>query len=184
MLTPGMLLKRALKGELPLLAAAKKLQDEMLEAPSLGDDESEGVLAVEKRLIDNAKKVSLLTLGLAAQTFGESLSDEQGVLGNLADVIIETYAMESAYLRTMKLVATRGEDGARAGVDMARLHVSQAMGRVDLWTRELLAACAAGDELRTLIAAARRLTRYTPVDALHLRLAIADRFIEKERYEI
>ncbi|MGD8869928.1 MAG: acyl-CoA dehydrogenase family protein [Gemmatimonadales bacterium] len=184
MLVPGMLLKRALKGDLPLLAAAKRLQDELLEVPSFGADEEDEILAAERKMIANARKVSLLTLGLAAQKFGDKLSDEQGVLGDLADVIIETYAMESAYLRTMKILDARGEDGARTAIDMTRLYINGAMGRIDLWTRELLAACAEGDELRTLLAAARRLTRYTPADSLHLRLSVADAFIEKEAYEI
>lgn len=183
MLTPGMLLKRALKGELPLLAAAKKLQDELLEVPSF-DDEPEGPLVAEKKVIDNAKKVCLLTLGLAAQKFGKELNDEQGVLGDLADVIIETYGMESAYLRTMKMIAARGEGEVAVEIDMTRLYVNEAMGKIDLWTRELLAACAEGDELRTMLAAARRLARYTPIDSLHARLRIADVFIEKEKYEI
>jgi alkylation response protein AidB-like acyl-CoA dehydrogenase len=184
MLTPGLLLKRALKGDLALLPAARKLQDELLEAPSFGVDTDGGPLAAEKSLIDNAKKVSLLTLGLAAQKFGDRLQGEQGVLGDIADVIIETYGMESVYLRTMKRVAAVGVDGAANEVDMTRLYVNDAMGNIDLWTREILAACAEGDELRTLLAAARRLTRYTPIDSLHLRLRIADAFIEKEKYEL
>ncbi|MDH3198084.1 MAG: acyl-CoA dehydrogenase family protein [Candidatus Krumholzibacteria bacterium] len=184
MLTPGMLLKRALKGELPLLAAAKKLQDELLEAPSFGEEEEDGVLAEERKLITNARKVSLLTLGLAAQRFGEKLQDEQGVLGDVADVIIETYGMESSWLRTMKLVAARGEEVAGNAIDMTRLYVNEAMGKIDLWAREVLAACSEGDELRTMLAALRRLVRYTPVDSLHLRLRVADHFIAKEKYEI
>ena len=152
--------------------------------PSFEEDEAEGPLVEEKKLIDNAKKVAVLMLGLAAQKFGEKLQDEQGVLGHIADLMIEAYAMESAYLRTMKLHAARGDEGARHVVDMTRLYVYDAMGRVDLWTRELLAACAEGDELRTLLAAARRLVRYTPIDGLHLRLRIAERFVESEKYEI
>lgn len=184
MLLAGMLVRRAAKGDLPLFTAAKALQDELLEAPSFGDDGDEGPLSTEKKLVDNARKVSLLTLGLAAQRFGDTLGDEQGVLGRLADVIIETYGMESAWLRTMKLVTSRGEEGAKTAVGMTRLYINEAMGRLDLCARELLAACADGDELRTMMAAARRLTRYTPVDSLHLRLSIADDFIAREKYEI
>jgi len=184
MLTPGMLLKRALKGDLPLLAAAKKLQEELLEVPSFDDDGSDGPLVTEKTLIDNAKKVSVLMLGLAAQKFGEKLHDEQGVLGNIADIMIETYAMESAYLRSLKIVASRGEDEAQTVIDMTRLYCNNAMGRIDLWTRELLAATSEGDELRTMLVAGRRLVKYTPIDSLHLRLKIADAFIAKGKYVI
>jgi alkylation response protein AidB-like acyl-CoA dehydrogenase len=184
MLIPGMLLKRAMKNELPLLAAAKKTQDELLEMPSLADDAPEDLLVEEKRLIDNAKKVCLLTTGLAAQKYGDKLQAEQGVLGALADIIIETYGMESAYLRTLKIAAERGEAGAATVINMTRLYVGEAIGQIELWTREVLGACAEGDELRTMLTALKRFTKYVPIDAIHTRVDIADDFIEKEKYEI
>jgi len=183
-LIPGILLKRALKGHLPLLTAAKSVQSDLLEFPSFDEDEPEGPLVAEKKLVDNAKKIALLAAGLAAQKFGEKLQDEQGVLGAIADIIIETYGMESTYLRTMKMAAARGEDGAANGIKMARLYAGEAIGQIELWAREVLAACADGDDLRTMLAALKRLTRYVPIDALHTRVEIADYFIEKEKYEI
>ena len=184
MLTPGMLLKRALKGELPLIERAKQLQEELLDIPSFDEEESDGPLTDEKKLIDNAKKVSVLMLGLAGQKFAEKLQDEQGVLGNIADVMIETFGMESTYLRTMKMVESRGEAESQTCIDMTRLYCQEAMGKIDLWARELLAASSEGDELRTMLAAMRRLVKYTPIDTLHLRDAIAAPFIEKNKYEI
>ncbi|MCK4773142.1 MAG: acyl-CoA dehydrogenase, partial [Candidatus Krumholzibacteria bacterium] len=184
MLIPGMLLKRAMKGELPLLAAAKKVQNELLEFPSFDDNGDENPLAGEKKLIDNAKKVCLPTTGLAAQKYGDKLQQEQGVLGALADIIIETFGMESAYLRTLKSLASLGEDETATMIGMTRLYTNEAMGSIDLWTREVLAACSEGDELRTMLAALRRLTRYVPIDALHLRLDIADYFNDKGKYEV
>ena len=183
-LIPGILLKRALKGQLPLLAAAKGVQSELLEFPSFDEEEPEGPLVAEKKLVDNAKKIALLAAGLAAQKFGEKLQDEQGVLGAIADIIIETYGMESTYLRTMKMAAARGEDGAATEIKMARLYAGEAIGQIEQWAREVLAACADGDDLRTMLAALKRLTRYVPIDALHTRVEIADYFIEKEKYEI
>ncbi len=183
-LIPGILLKRALKGQLPLLSAAKSVQNAMLEFPSFDEEEPEGPLVAEKKLVDNAKKIALLTAGLAAQTFGEKLQEEQGVLGAIADIIIETYGMESTYLRTMKMAAARGEDGAATGIKMARLYAGEAIGQIELWAREVLAACADGDDLRTMLAALKRLTRHVPIDALPTRVEIADYFIEKEKYEI
>jgi len=184
MLIPGMLMKRAIKGELPLLAAAKKIQNELLDFASLDEQEQQGPLVEQKKLIDSAKKVSLLTTGLAAQKYGEKLQNEQGVLGALADIIIETYGMESAYLRALKIVAARGETEAAPVLNMTRLYVGEAIGQVELWTREVLAACAEGDDLRTMQAALRRLTKHVPIDAIHTRMAIADYFIDKERYEV
>jgi hypothetical protein len=180
MLLTGNLLKRSVKGELPLLAAAQKLAGELLEgSPSLSDDDEATLLSVEKGLIENAKKLSLLALGVAAQKFGAKVEEEQQVLGGIADIIIETYGMESSYLRTMKLAAKNGEDACKPHIAMTRLNVNDAMGKLDLLARELLAACAAGDELRTMLAAARRLTKYTPIDSVHLREDIAYGFTDK-----
>ncbi|UCG50836.1 MAG: acyl-CoA dehydrogenase family protein [Candidatus Latescibacterota bacterium] len=184
MLIPGMLLKRAMKGEIPLMAAAKKLQDELLEFPMMEETEEEGLLIEEKKLVQNVKKVSLLTAGVAVQKFMDKLQDQQGVLGNLADIIIEAYGMESALLRTLKIAASKGEDGADVVFKMTRLYIYDTIGKIDQWAREVLAACSDGDELRTMLAALRRLTRNIPVDTLGLRLEIADYFIEKEKYEI
>jgi alkylation response protein AidB-like acyl-CoA dehydrogenase len=185
MLLTGMLLKRSVKGDLPLLAAAKRLADELLEGGvTMGDEDADSVLSVERGLIANAKKLSLLSLGVAAQRYGAKLDDEQQVLGNIADIVIETYAMESTWLRTMKHVSARGEAACAPMIAMTRLYVNEAMGRLDLWSRELLAACSSGDELRTMLAAARRLTKYTPVDASHLRLEIGAFFVEKGKWEM
>jgi hypothetical protein len=106
------------------------------------------------------------------------------VLGNIADIFIETYGMESSYLRTMKLIEANGEDNCKTHIAMTRLYCNEAIGRLDLWARELLAACASGDELRTMLAASRRLTKYTPIDSIHLREEIAKAFIEKGKWEL
>jgi len=186
MLLTGMLLKRSVMGQLPLLLHAKKLADELLEGgASLSDDsDTDAPLATERGLIANAKKLSLLALGVAAQKYGAKIDNEQQVLGNIADIVIETYAMDSTYLRTMKLVSSRGAAQCETMIDMTRLYINDSMGKLDLWSRELLAACASGDELRTMLAAARRLTKYTPIDSGHLRLAIAKGFVEKGKWEI
>ncbi len=185
MLLSGNLLRRSVKGELPLLAAAKKLSDELLEGPTMLEDSDEsGPLVVEKGLIANAKKLSLLALGVAAQKFGTKIEKEQQVLGDITDIIIDTYGMESAWLRTMKLVASRGEDACAPQIAMTQLYVNEAMGRLDLWARELLAACASGDELRTMLAASRRLVKYTPIDSVHLRETVAKHFVEKGKWEL
>ncbi|HXJ16081.1 MAG TPA: acyl-CoA dehydrogenase family protein, partial [Candidatus Polarisedimenticolia bacterium] len=142
MLLTGMLIKRSVTGQLPLLLAAKKLADELLEGgASLSDDmDTDAPLMIERGLVANAKKLSLLALGVAAQKYGATINEEQQVLGNVADIVIETYAMESTYLRTMKLVSSRGASECETMIDMTRLYVNQAMGRLDLWSRELLAA--------------------------------------------
>jgi len=184
MLITGMLIRKAMKGDLPLLEAAKKLQGELLEPPSFDDGEAEGLLGEEDKLIQNVKKIALLVAGVAVQKFMTDLDQQQGVLAGISDVITEAYGMESARLRALKIAATQGESAAETAVKMTRLYVFETLGKVDLAAREVLAACSEGDELRTMLAALRRLTRYTPVDTLGLRAEIADHFIESEKYEL
>ena len=184
MLIPGQLIKKAMKGDLPLMAAAQKLQAELMELPSFDEDEDTTLMAEEAKLITNVKKTALLTAGVAVQKYMTELDSQQGVLGRIADIIIEAYSMESAYLRTMKYAKTHDEEAAQHLVDMTRLYVYDTIGRVDLWAREALAACAEGDELRTMLAGMRRLTKYTPIDAMALRERIADYFIAKEKFEV
>jgi alkylation response protein AidB-like acyl-CoA dehydrogenase len=138
MLIPGMLIRKAMKGDLPLLEAAKKLQAEMLEMPQMDESADEGVLAPEQELIRKAKKAALLTAGVAVQKYMTKLEEEQTVLGGIANIIIESYGMESAMLRTLKQVAARGEDECKTLIQMTQLYVYDRMGKIDLWARERL----------------------------------------------
>ncbi|NIM20174.1 MAG: acyl-CoA dehydrogenase [Candidatus Latescibacteria bacterium] len=180
---PGMLIKRAMKGELPLMAAAKKLQSDILEFPALEEAE-EGFLAEETRLVVKAKKAALLAAGTAFQKYMDKISEEQGILGDIADILIEIYGMESALLRTLKIASEKGEEAAAIPAKLTCLFIYDALGRVNLWAKEVLAASADGDELRTMLTALRRFTRFTPPDTLGLRVEIADDFVEKEEYVI
>ncbi|HYE14175.1 MAG TPA: acyl-CoA dehydrogenase family protein [Pyrinomonadaceae bacterium] len=182
MLIPGMLMKKAMKGQLALLPAAQALMDEVLSpsVPSLDDDDE--VLAAETRLARNAKKVALMVLGTAAQKYMQALSDEQEILIGAADIITDVYAMESAILRARKLAASEGEEAAAPYLDMTRVFCSGAAGRVEANARNTLAAMSEGDELRTLLAALKRFTKSTPVNAVAARRRIADAMIQANRY--
>jgi alkylation response protein AidB-like acyl-CoA dehydrogenase len=184
MLITGMLIRKAMKGDLPLLDAAKKLQSELLEMPTFDESDTEGLLAEEAKLVQNVKKVALLTAGVAVQKYMDKLSDQQGVLAGISDIISEAYGMDSARLRALKIAASKGEDGAQTAINMTRLYIYETVGKVELWAREVLAACSEGDELRTMLAALRRLAKYVPIDTLGLRLRVADHFIEREKYEL
>jgi alkylation response protein AidB-like acyl-CoA dehydrogenase len=183
LLIPGMLMKKALKGELPLIAAAKRLQDEILTpAMSLPDDEG-GVLAEEARAVAAFKKVVLMLAGTAMQRYGETLQDEQEVLTYLADVLIDTYASESALLRARRSSA----EGAKVKtsdlqIDAARIYVHEAAGRIELAARHCLAAMAEGDVLRTQLAALRRLLKVMPANTVVLRRRLAEAAVAKGGY--
>jgi alkylation response protein AidB-like acyl-CoA dehydrogenase len=182
MLIPGMLMKRAIAGQLALLPAAQKLMDEVLTPALPSFDEDEGALAVEAKLAQNAKKVALMTLGTAAQKYMMTLGDQQEVLLGIADIIMDTYAMESAILRAQKMTAAQGEDAAACYLDIVRVFTSDAMDRIETSARNVLAAMSEGDELRTLLAALRRFTKRTPANSVAARQRIADVLIKANRY--
>jgi len=182
MLIPGMLIRRALKGELPLIAAAKQLQDEVMSpsVPSSGFGE-EAALGDELRAVAAFKKVALMVLGTAMQTYGPKLNDEQEVLSYTADIMIDTFAAESAVLRASAAIA-----GSLPRADLheaaARIFVNDAAQRIDAAARSALAAMGDGDTLRTLLAALRRVLKVTPVNTVALRRRLADATVERGRY--
>lgn len=174
------LLRRAMKGELPLLPAAQKLAKELLE-PSFGEAGEEKVLGPEATLVENAKRMFLFAGGTAVQKFMEKLRDEQEILGAIADLAIAIYTMESALLRARKALA-RGSSNDH--VELAKAYIYEAFANLEARTREILAATFEGDELRTQLAALRRLTRYQPINMIALRRSIADRVLQAERYPL
>ena len=181
LLIPGMLMKKALKGELPLMAAAKALQDEIMSPAMSVPDEGDGVLTAEARACTTFKKVVLMVAGTAMQRFGTKLEQEQEVLSYLADILIDTYAAESAVLRA-KAAPTSSASSADLHRDAASLTVNEAAGRIELAARSALAAMADGDVLRTQLAALRRLLKITPVNTVIMRRRLADAAVAKGGY--
>src|SRR5438067_9343237 len=111
-----------------------------------------------------------------------TLSDQQEILGALADVLMEIYAMESAVLRTWKMVQSSGEKSAELTSAMTRVYCESAMDKIIAAAKKVLAASAEGDMLRTSMAIVRRLSKHDPVDTIALRQKIADRVIEAGKY--
>ena len=182
MLIPGRLMKSAMSGRLALLPAAQALMDEVL-SPQIGTfDDDDTVLAAEQKLAQNAKKVALLTLGTAAQKYMMKLADQQEILMGIADVIMDTYAMESAILRTRKLVASQGETSSARYLDMTRVFCNDAVERIETSAKNTLSGMSEGDELRTLLAALRRFTKLQPMNTIAARQRIADDMIAANRY--
>lgn len=179
----GFLLKRTMSGQLPLMPAIKKLMDEMLSGPSVGED-LEGTLADERKLVAQAKKLGLFAAGAATQKYMQAIQDQQEIMGAIADMTIETYAMESAVLRAQKLSETKGEAAAGLAVAMTRVYLSQAFEKVESAARKVIAAVADGDMLRTQLAILRRLAKYEPFNTIELRQQIAQRTIERGKYTL
>jgi alkylation response protein AidB-like acyl-CoA dehydrogenase len=164
LLVTGMLLKRAQQGRLGLVKAAKSLMDEILSGPS----PSAG-------LISNAKKVALLLLSLAFEKFGTELEKQQEVIAGIADVIMETFAMESAQLRSQKTAT---------GADICPVLLCDSLARIEMFARPVLAASSEGDALRANLAVLRRFAKYEPVDSIALRRRIAERLLSAGRYTV
>src|ERR1700751_2799683 len=179
----GFLLQRAMSGQLPLMPAIKKLMDEVLRGPSIGD-EIEGPLAEERKLVANAKKLVLFVAGSATQKYMQAIQDHQEVMGAIADMTIETYAMESAVLRAQKLVAAKGEKNAELAIAMTRVYLTQAMEKVEASAKRIIAAVAEGDMLRTQLAILRRMAKHEPFNTIELRQEIALRAIEVGEYSL
>ena len=181
MLIVQMLMKRAMGGQLPLIPAAMKLADEILAGPS-SDETPEGVLAEEARVVANAKKIFLQAAGGAVQKYREKLADEQELIGALANMVMEIYAMESSLLRAQKSAAARGEAAAQAILDAARVFITDAAGRVENEARRAVAAVHEGDMLTTQMAVLKRFAKRAPVDTIALRRNVAAAVQAQDKY--
>ena len=179
LLIPGQLLKRAMKGELGLLKAAKDLQGELLN-PQMSFDEDEGTLASEMKLAQNAKKIALMVVGTAAQKYMQELQNQQEILLNSADIIMNAYAMETACLRAQKL-AEKGD--ATNQIAMAQVFCNDAIQKIEMAARNTIAAMSEGDEGKMLLVALKRFTKNnSPVNTIAARQRIADTLIAANKY--
>jgi len=184
LLIPGMLARRALKGEVPIIAAAKALQDELLGPPSPASmsGAADSPLSEERRAVDAFKKTALMVLGLAMQTYGQKLADQQEVLMDIADIMIDVFSAESALLRAA--AQTGPTPRASLHADAARVFANDASMRIDASARQALAAMTQGDTLRTMLAALRRVMKVTPVNTVAARRRLADATVERGAYPL
>ncbi|MFY9645804.1 MAG: acyl-CoA dehydrogenase family protein, partial [Terriglobales bacterium] len=179
----GFLLKRAMSGQLPLMPAIKKLMDEVMSGPTTGE-EIEGPLAEESKLVAQAKKLGLFVAGAATQKYMQAIQDKQEVMGAIADMTIEIYAMESAVLRAQKIVEQKGEAAAALPLAMTRVYLTQAQEKVEAAAKKVIADVAEGDMLRTQLAIVRRLAKHEPFNTIALRQQIAQKTLEAGKYQL
>jgi butyryl-CoA dehydrogenase len=179
----GWLMKRAVAGQLPLLAAIKQLMDEVMSGPS-ASEEREGPLAAEHKMLASAKKLALFAAGAASQKYGQGLAEQQEIMGALADCIMEVYALESCLLRAGKLLATRGAAAGKQAVAMTQYYAVKSVQIVELAARKVIGAAAEGDMLRTQVAILRRLANYEPADSIALGRQIARHVLSAGRYSL
>lgn len=180
LLVPGTLLKKAMKGELPLLQKAQALQEELL--MMMPEEIGTEPLEQEKYLLKNAKKIVLLGAGLAAQKYMQKLEDEQEILANLADMTAEVYNIESAILRTEKALGVGGKTDQK--ILYTEVYVQEAFNHIEANAKEILIAVAEGDHLRMMLSSLRKLTRHLPKNVIVKKREIAAVIIEEEKYVV
>jgi len=180
LLIPGMLARRAVKGDLGIIAAAKALQDEILGPPSMTAADG-SLLGEEQSAVKSFKKACLLVLGLAMQTYREKIADQQEVLMHLADMIIDTYSADSAVLRALS-VSAKKLPKADLQVVAARVFVNDGAMRVEASARQALGAMTEGDMLRTSVSALKRLFKQMPINTAAMRRQLADESVTRGAY--
>ena len=180
LIVPGTFLKKAMKGELPLLQKAQSLQEELL--MMMPEEVGDEPLAQEKVLVANAKKIGLLAAGLAAQRFGTKLEAEQEVLVNIANIANNLFAMESAVLRTEKAIGRDGAEKANQKLLYTQIFCQEAFDEIEKAAKETLVAAVEGDNLRMMTSALRKLTRYTPYNLIAKKREASVKLIDAEKY--
>jgi len=181
LLMVDMLLKRAMKGELDLMGPAQAVAGELMAIPDFGGGD-DAPFAAEKKILANLKKTGLMIAGAAVQKLMMSLSKEQEILMNIADIIGYVYVAESVLLRAEKLYYTRGEAQAAYAMDMAKVYLYSAIDKVAVAGKEALYSFAEGDELNMMLMGLRRFTKAQPFNVKEARQRIAKKLIEENRY--
>ncbi|MGM8211993.1 acyl-CoA dehydrogenase family protein [Virgibacillus sp. W0430] len=182
LLVPGTLLKKAMKGELPLLEKAQHLQEELM--MMMPEEIGMASLEQEKYLMRNAKKIVLLAAGLAAQKHMQQIEHEQEILAKLANMTASVYTMEAAVLRTEKAILKKGEEKNKQKVLYTQVFVQEAFNRMESEAKEILVAVEEGDTLRMMLSALRKLTRHTPINVIAKKREIASAIIKEEKYVV
>ncbi|MDA1267636.1 MAG: acyl-CoA dehydrogenase family protein [Bacteroidetes bacterium] len=182
MLMVGMVLKRAMKGEINLFESAMAVASELVSVPSFESIDTSELFAMEKDLVHKLKKVFLMVGGKAAMALQDRIEDEQEIMMNLADVMIEIYAAESALLRTEKLISLRGEAACASQLAMARIYLYEAIDKVETAAKEAIVSFSKGDEQKVLLMGLKRFTKPDFINTKELRRQVADVMIAEGKY--
>lgn len=176
-----MIMKKAMTGEIDLLGPAKAVAKELMSIPSF-DNESDGFLEEEKKVLNNLKKTVLMVAGTATKKLGQRMAEEQEVMMNVANMIIEIYMLESALLKTEKLVQKEGEKKHKEKISMCINYLHHAVEEVRKNGKEALYAISDGDEQKMLLMGLKRFTKTKATNLKEHRRCIAKKLIENKEY--
>jgi alkylation response protein AidB-like acyl-CoA dehydrogenase len=181
MLAVDMMLKKGMKGELDLMGPAMAVANELMSVSSDTGDFT-GPLANERKYLKNFKKVALMVAGSAVQKLMQTLAKEQQILMNIADILIDIYAAESALLRTEKLISTRGEEACQEQINITKLYFYDTADKIAKFGKDAIASFTSGDEQKMMLMGLKRFTKTDPVNVKELRQSIASKMIDQEKY--
>ena len=184
MLMVGMILKRAMKGELNIMEPAMAVAKELTSVPSFEVPDLSKPFAAEKDVLKKLKKAVLMVAGKAAQHFGPKLEEEQEIMMNVADMMIEIYAAESALLRAEKLVGMNGEEACKMQISASQVYLYEAVEKIHKAGKDAIASFATGDEQKVMLMGLKRFTKMNPVNIKDMRREIADHLISKNQYAL
>ncbi len=184
MLMVGMVLKRALKGELNIMEPAMAVAKELTSVPDFSTPDFSKPFAEEKDVLKKLKKAILMVAGKAAQTFGPAFEQEQEILMNVADMMIEVYAAESAILRAEKLMDMRGDEATQLESAIARVYLYEAVEKINKAGKDAIVSFTKGDEQKVLLMGLKRFTKINPVNVKELRRSIAKHLIDENKYAL
>ncbi len=182
LLAVGMLVKKAMKGEVDLFTPAMAVQKELMSVPDFGATDSDDFFAAEKKALKNAKKAILMTAGAGVQKFMQSFDKEQEIIMNISDMLIELFVCESTLLRTEKLLKIKGEAAIGLQIDLTRTYISDALEKINISGKHAVTAFNEGDTLRIMLMGLKRFTKYEPYNTVAARRRIADKLIEENEY--
>lgn len=183
MLLVGMMIKRAMKGEIDLMGPAMAVSEALTGIPSFAPIDQSVLFAEEKHILENLKKAVLMVAGKAVQTFMTDLQDEQEIMMNIADMLIAVYTTESTLLRTEKLITKSGEENCKLQKNAALLHLQEAVTQVNTAGTEAITSFVSGDEMKVMMMGLKRFTKVNkPINPKILRREIAEEMSRKNKY--
>ena len=183
MLSVGMLIKKAMKGDVDLLGPAMKVAEELVGIPDFNTPDYSELFAEEKEMIGKLKKAFLMVAGSAVQKFGPDLDAHQQLLMAAADMLIEIYMAESTLLRTEKMAKKQGENAVKEQIAMAKLYLYQAVDIISQKGKESIVSFVEGDEQRMMLMGLRRYTKYSNMpNVVGLREIITNKLVAENNY--
>jgi hypothetical protein len=182
LLSVGMLLKKALKGEVDLMSPAMGIAGELMSIPSFDTPDYSAPLSEEKEMVEKLKKTFLMVAGKAVEHYGMELEQQQQLILAAADIMMEVYMAESTVLRAEKM-HLNGDANASYAAAMAKLNLAEAVDKIKKSGREAICGFAEGDDQRLLLMGLKRFTKYAnEPNTIALRKEISARLIEENNY--